>query len=68
MKCLLCNLNFLSDEALKTHYIWQHPVNEGDYYFKDLFAPDTNIKSCNNLRTRFQKFKDEKKSHDLASL
>ena len=48
MKCLLCNLNFLSDEALKTHYIWQHPVNEGDYYFKDLFAPDTNINTNTN--------------------
>ena len=52
-------LKLLSDETLKKHYIWQHLVNEDDCCFKDLFTPDTNIKSCDictldfkNSRTR----------------
>ena len=46
MKCLLCNLNFMNDETLRSHYIWQHLVNEDNAFFKDLFTPGTNFKGC----------------------
>ena len=60
MKCLLCNLNFLSDETLKNHYIWQHLVNEDDCCFKDLFTPDTNTKSCDICRIHFKNSRTRK--------
>ena len=46
MKCLLCNLNFANNENLRSHYIWQHLINEDNNHFKDLFAPGTNFKGC----------------------
>ena len=36
----------MSDETLRSHYTWQHLVNENNSYFQDLFAPDTNLKRC----------------------
>ena len=53
MKCLLCNLNIMNDETLRS-YIWQHLVNENNSYFQDLFAPDTNLKRCNNCLMDFK--------------
>ena len=42
MKCLICNLNFIDDEKLRSHYIWQHLINENNEYFEDLFLADNN--------------------------
>ena len=36
----------MSDETLRSHYTWQHLVNENNSYFQDLFVPDTNLKRC----------------------
>ena len=59
MQYLLCNINFLSEDVLNNHYVWQHLVNENDVYFNDLFKPDTNYRRCDicqidfgNLRIR----------------
>ena len=60
MKCLLCNLNFLSDETLKNHYIWQHLVNEDNCYFKDLFAPDVNLRGCDICKIFFKNSRTRK--------
>ena len=60
MKCLLCNLNFLSDETLKNHYIWQHLVNEDNFYFKDLFAPDVNLRGCDICKIFFKNSRTRK--------
>ena len=54
MKCLLCNLNFSSEETLKNHYIWQRLVNEDSCYFKDLFTPDINLRGCNICKIDFK--------------
>ena len=60
MKCLLCNLNFLSDETLKNHYIWQHLVNEDNCYFKDLFTPDVNLRGCDICKIFFKNSRTRK--------
>ena len=60
MKCLLCNLNFLSDETLKNHYIWQHLVNEDNCYFKDLFTPDVNLRGCDICKILFKNSRTRK--------
>ena len=54
MKCLFCNLNFLIEDVLRNHYIWQHFVSENDVYFKDLFKPDTHYKGCNICKIDFE--------------
>ena len=60
MKCLLCNLNFLTDETLKNHYIWQHLVNEDNCYFKDLFKPDINHRGCDICKIDFKNSRTRK--------
>ena len=54
MKYLLWNLNFLSDETLKNHYIWQHLVHKCNCYFKDLFTPEINLRGCNIFKIDFK--------------
>ena len=54
MRCLRWNLNFVTDETLKAHYIWQHSINENEYFFKDLFLPDNNLKSCDKCIMKFK--------------
>ena len=53
MKCILCMINFESDETLKSHYFCQHFVNENDSFFKDLFSPDNNLRSCDQFMMEF---------------
>ena len=60
MKYLLCNLNFLSDETLKNHCIWQHLVSEDNCCFKDLFTLDTNTKNCDICGIHFKSAKTRK--------
>ena len=43
----------MSDETLKTHYIWQHSTNENNYLFKG-FLPDNNSKRCNSCMLEFK--------------
>ena len=62
MKCLLCDTNFLSEDVLQNHYIWQHLVNENDVYFNNLFKPDTDNRGCDICQIDFEKFKNEKKA------
>ena len=62
MKYLLCHINFLSEDVLKNHYIWQHLVNEYDVYFNDLFKPDTNYKGCDIRQIDFGNSRMRKKT------
>ena len=62
MKCLLCNINFLSEVELKNHYIWQHQINENDVYLNDLFKPDSIYRSCDICQTEFANSR-AKKNH-----
>ena len=50
----------MSDETLKTHYIWQHSVNENNYFFKELFSPDNNSKRCDTCEMKFKNCRLEK--------
>ena len=50
----MCNLNFMSDETLKMHYIWHHSINE-NYFFKELFSPDNNSKVCDDCKMETEK-------------
>ena len=52
----------MTDETLRTHYIWQHSVNENEYFFKDLFLPGNNLKSCNRCMMEFKNCR-VKKTH-----
>ena len=54
MKCLLSNVNFLSEVELKNHYIWQHQINENDVYINDLFKPDSIYRSCDICQIEFE--------------
>ena len=54
MKGFLCNLNFMSDETLITHYIYGHSINANGNFFKDLFLPDNNLKSCEKCMMEFK--------------
>lgn len=60
MKCLLCESDFLSEEVLKNHYIYNHKINETDAYFNDLFMPDTVYRDCNIGHIKFQKARSRK--------
>ena len=62
MRCLLCSSNFMTDESLRTHYITQDSVNENDYFFKDLFLPDSILKSCHICMMEFKNCR-VKKTH-----
>ena len=57
----------MSDETLKTHYIWQHSVNENNYFFKELFSPN-NSKRCDTCEMKFKNSRLEKKTKFLATL
>ena len=50
----------MSDETLKTHYIWQHSVNENNYFFKELFSPDNNSKRCDTCEMEFKNCRQKK--------
>ena len=52
----------MTDETLRTDYIWQHSVNENEYFFKDLFLPDNNLKSCDRCMMEFKNCR-VKKTH-----
>ena len=41
MECLLCNFRSDIISVLKEHYADFHGVDPKDYYFSDLFKPDT---------------------------
>ena len=62
MKCLLCNVNFLSEDELKNHYIWYHLINENDIYLNDLFKPDSIYKGCDICQIEFENSR-AKKNH-----
>ena len=51
----------MTDETLRTHYIWQHSINENDYFFKDLFSSDNNLKSCDKCMMEFKNCRVKKK-------
>ena len=50
----------MSDETLKTHYIWQHSVNENNYFFKELFSPDNNSRRCDTWEMEFKNCRQKK--------
>ena len=52
----------MTDETLRTHCIWQHSVNENEYFFKDLFLPDNNLKNCDRCMMEFKNCR-VKKNH-----
>ena len=54
MRCLLCKLNLVTDETLKRQYIWQYSINENEYFIKDLFLPDNNLKSFDKCMIEFK--------------
>ena len=54
MKCLTSNLNFITDETLRSHYIWQHSINENNEFFEDLFLPDNNLRRCKKCMMEFK--------------
>ena len=60
MKCLLCNLNFITDETLRTHYIWHHLINANNEFFEDLFLPDNNLKRCEKCMIEFKNCRSKK--------
>ena len=64
MKCLLCNVNFLSEDELRSHYIWQHLINGNDVYLTDLFKPDSIYKGCDICQIESEKSRS-KKNHML---
>ena len=38
MKCLLCSLEFNTDEELFEHYVSFHKVDKSNWFFKKLFG------------------------------
>ena len=60
MKCLLCNLNFTTDETLRTHYIWHHSINANNEFFEDLFLPVNNLKRCEKCMMEFKNCRSKK--------
>ena len=50
----------MSDETVRSHYIWQHLVNENNSYFQELFLPDTNLKRCDICLMNFKNLKMQK--------
>ena len=60
MKCLLCNVNFLSEDELRNHYIWQHLIDENDVYLNDLFRPDSFCEGCDICQTEFENSRSKK--------
>ena len=60
MKCLLCNVNYLSEDELRNHYIWQHLINENDVYLNDLFKADTVYKGCDICQIEFENSRSKK--------
>ena len=44
----------MSKETLKMHYIWHHSINENNYFFIELFSPDTNSKRCEDCKMDFK--------------
>ena len=60
MKCLICSLSFITDETLRSHYIWQHSVNENHQFFEDLFLPDNNLRRCEKCMMEFKNLRVRK--------
>ena len=63
MKCLICSLDFMSDETFKMHYICHHSINENKYFFRELFSPDNNSKRCDDCGVEFKSCR-LKKNHN----
>ena len=61
MKCLLCSLHFIKEQALKKHHVDYHFINDKDIYFKDLFLPDTLDKTCRICNVIFKSPRSKKK-------
>ena len=55
-------------KRLKARYIWQHSINENNYFFKELFSPDNNSKRCDTCEMKFKNSRLEKKTKFLATL
>ena len=53
MRCLLCDVKFLSDDQVRNHYIWDHQVNENRLYLNNLFKPDTIYRACDICQLEF---------------
>ena len=64
MKCLLCNVNFSSEDELRNHYIWKHLINGNDVYLNDLFKPDGIYTRCDICQIEFENSRS-KKNHML---
>ena len=60
MKCLLCDLNLLSEDVLKNHHIYYYSINENDIYFNDLFKPDTIYRGCDFCHVEFENMRSKK--------
>ena len=60
MKCLLCSLHFIQESVLKKHYVNYHFINDQDIFFKDLFTPDTNDKTCRFCKETFKSSRSKK--------
>ena len=52
-------------KRFKAHYIWQHSINENNYFFKELFSPNNNSKKCDTCEVKFKNCRLEKKQNFL---
>ena len=67
MKCLLCNVNFLTEYVLRNHHIRQHLINENDVYLNDLCQPDSAHNSCEICQIEFENVRGKKKNKTHSS-
>ena len=54
----------MSDETLKTYYIWHHSIKENICFFREFFSPDNNSKRCGDCKMEFKSC-SLKKNHNF---
>ena len=68
MKHLIYNLNFITDDSLRLHYIEQHSINENNDFFEDFFLPDNNLRRCEKCMKEFKNSRLRKRQHGVCSI
>ena len=64
MRCLIRNENF-DVEVLKNHYQYYHLVNANNYFFRELFLPDSTSKRCEEYQIEFNNYRQKKNRNFL---